>query len=256
MIPARYQSQRFPGKPLAMLSGADGSGKSLIQRTWEAACASADDADVHVVTDDTRIADAARAFGADVLMTPADCRNGTERCAAALALLPHADMIVNLQGDSPLTPRGAIPALLDRLRDRPKACMSTPMFRARDDVRARLIADAAEGRVGGTCVLADAEGRALYFSKHLLPFGVERDKEIPIYLHLGVYAYRREALMAYPGLTMSSAERAEGLEQLRFLHAGMRVDAVEIDAPGAFWEVNNPEDVSIVEAALAAQGMS
>lgn len=105
LIPARHASQRFPGKPLAPLRGADGTARPLIERSWMAACAIADRAKVWVATDDDRIADAVHGFGGQVVMTPAACRNGTERCAAAIdSLGPVAPIVVNLQGDAPLTP--------------------------------------------------------------------------------------------------------------------------------------------------------
>ncbi len=251
LIPARFASTRFPGKPLAMLRGADGTAKPLIQRSWEAARAAGP---CHVLTDDERIADAARSFGADVIMTPAACANGTERCAAALDALPKAEIIVNLQGDSPLIPPGIIAALAAHMEANPEADVATPAFVAGPDVRARLIADAAAGRVGGTSVVTDAKNRAMYFSKRLLPYGVEHDPDLPLRLHLGIYAYRRAALSAYPGLPVGDLEVAEGLEQLRFLQAGFSVDIVEVPPVDDFWEVNNPEDVAIVEAALADRG--
>ena len=112
LIPARYASSRYPGKPLAELTGAGGSKKSLIQRTWEAAGRVGGLDSIHVVTDDQRIADAAAAFGADVLMTSDQCRNGTERCAEALASLHDPDLVINFQGDALLTPAGFVEALI------------------------------------------------------------------------------------------------------------------------------------------------
>ena len=252
LIPARYASSRFPGKPLAEIAGAHGRRRPLIERTWHAAGGKFP---VYILTDDERIAAAAKQFGAEVLMTPATCANGTERCAAALAELPEEiDFLVNIQGDSPLVPPGLPERLLAHLAARPKADVATPMFAAPPPVRRRMIADAEAGRTGGTSVVVAADGRALYFSKRLLPYGVERDPNVPLMLHLGVYAYRRQALAAYPGLPACGLERAEGLEQLRFLSAGMAVETMEIDPIEDFWEVNNPGDVAIVEAALAARG--
>ena len=107
VIPARYASTRYPGKPLVKLRGATGQAHSLIERSWRAACAVSGFDAIYVATDDARIADAARGFGADVLMTSSEARNGTERCAEALAQLGDGvEMVVNLQGDAPLTPLG------------------------------------------------------------------------------------------------------------------------------------------------------
>jgi|TARA_R100000501_G_scaffold14543_2_gene26319 3-deoxy-manno-octulosonate cytidylyltransferase (CMP-KDO synthetase) len=256
LIPARYESQRFPGKPLAMLRGATGAAKPLIQRTWEAAAAGGMADSVCVLTDDPRIRETAEAFGARVLMTPPSCRNGTERCSAALAALPDKDIIVNAQGDSPLTPGGLACRLARYLADHPEADVVSAAFIAPDSVRSRLIADAEEGRVGGTSVVLDAAGRAMYFSKRLLPFGVESDPSLALRLHLGIYAYRRSALAAYPDLPIPPMEGAEGLEQLRFLNAGTRIDVLDIEPQDDFWEVNNPDDVPLVEAALKVRGIS
>lgn len=210
-----------------------------------------------MLTDDSRVASCATAFGADVLMTPGSCRNGTERCAAALSQLPdNIEIVVNVQGDSPLTPPGVASRLAAHLAAFPEADVATPVFAAPPAVRQRMIEDAKAGRVGGTSAVFDASGRALYFSKRLLPFGVESNPSLPLYLHLGIYAYRRAALAKYPHLPVSRLELTEGLEQLRFLDAGMRIDTVKIEPLDDFWEVNNPEDVPIVERALAARGIA
>lgn len=256
LVPARYGSKRFPGKPLAPLTGRHGEQRPLLERTWRAASADGFLA-VHVLTDDRRVADCAAGFGAEVLMTPVSCRNGTERCAAALPHLPKdIEIVVNVQGDSPLTPPGVASHLAAHLAAFPDADVATPVFAAPRAVRERMVADAEAGRVGGTSAVFDHAGRALYFSKRLLPYGVENDPGLPLFLHLGIYAYRREALAKYPQLPVSRLEMTEGLEQLRFLDAGMRIDTVEIEPLDDFWEVNNPEDVPIVERALAARGIA
>ncbi len=114
VVPARYASQRFPGKPLTLLRGLDGVAKPLIRWSWEAAMALQDRAEIVVATDDLRIADVVRGFGGAVAMTATDLRNGTERCAAVLEQLNEdPDLVINLQGDSPLIPRAALDALID-----------------------------------------------------------------------------------------------------------------------------------------------
>ena len=127
VIPARYQSQRFEGKPMAMLRGASGSKKSLIQRSWEAGCAVPEAARVIVATDDERIAEHARGFGAEVMMTSPKAANGTERCAEVAKSLPEAELIVNLQGDAPLTPPDFVSAVIGAMGG---ADMATPVLRA------------------------------------------------------------------------------------------------------------------------------
>jgi 3-deoxy-manno-octulosonate cytidylyltransferase (CMP-KDO synthetase) len=259
IIPARYPSVRYPGKPLAMLRGATGEARSLIERSWRAACAAGRFDAVYVATDDHRIAEAARGFGANVLMTSERCRNGTERCAEALALLGDGvDMVVNLQGDAPLTPPWFLGSLVDGLADDSQAALATPVLRCDGETLAALKADRATGRVGGTTAVCDSEMRALYFSKEVIPFTSEDyapNAPTPVFHHVGVYAYRPWALHAYPDWPVGPLERLEGLEQLRFLEAGYRVLCVEVDARGRkFWELNNPEDVPRIEAMLSEMG--
>lgn len=260
IIPARFSSSRFPGKPLAPLMGADGHCKPLIQRSWEAACAAADPARVWVATDDARIAHVVTGFGGQVVMTSGDCRNGTERCAqAATRLGVVGDVIVNLQGDAPLTPASIVKGLVAALDADADVAMATPALRCSKAVHAHLIADQAAGRVGGTTVVAAADGRALYFSKCVLPHlprGLP-DAHDHVLLHLGVYAYRPAALAAYAAMEPTRLELAEGLEQLRFVEAGYPVRAIVFDPPG--WdcvELNNPEDSPAIEAVLRARGIA
>lgn len=255
LIPARYASKRYPGKPLVPLTGPDGVAKSLIQRTWEAACAVRGATRVAVATDDDRIADAARAFGAEVVMTSPDCRNGTERCAEALAGLdPEPGIVVNLQGDAPLTPPAFVEALVDGLAKDPGADVATPVLRCDGAALAAFRAERAAGRVGGTTAVFAADRSGLYFSKEVIPYdSVEypANAPTPVYHHVGVYAYRPAALRAYAASEQGVLEDREGLEQLRFLEQGRRVLCVEVEAAGrAFWELNNPEDVDRIEAIL------
>lgn len=261
VIPARYASTRYPAKPLAPLRGAGGAAKPLVQRSWEAAMRVAGVDRVVVATDDARIADVARGFGAEVAMTPESCANGSERCAAALDALPgDVDIVVNFQGDAPLTPPHFIEALLDMMRANDAIDAATPALRATPALHRRLLDDQAAGRVGGTTLVRDARGRALYFSKSVIPHVPTQrigDPALPVFFHVGAYAYRREALARYAAAPVSELEQLEGLEQLRFLVEGQAMHVVEVDAMGAdIWELNNPEDVPLVEAALAARGLA
>ena len=249
VIPARYASSRYPGKPLAMLRGATGEAKSLLRRSWEAAVA-ADLGRVVIATEDDRIVEAAHAFGAEAVMTSDACRNGTERCAAALeALGERPDCVVNVQGDAPLTPPWFVRPLVDAIRD--GATMATPVLLSTPEHAEALRTDRRAGRVGGTTAVTDAAGNALYFSKEVLPFGAA-----PLH-HVGVYAYTPAALAAYLSWEPSPLELAEGLEQLRFLHHGHPVRCVRVaDRGRPFWELNNPEDVPRIEAMMAEIGMA
>ena len=259
LIPARYQSTRYPGKPLVDLKGAGGIAKPLIQRSVEAARRVAGVSGVFVVTDDDRIADACTRFGVGVIMTSSECRNGTERCAEALAQLHDPDLVINFQGDALLTPPGFVEALIARIEGDRDALVATPAMRLRTQEVRALQAEEAAGRVGGTTVVTDVQGYALYFSKRLiphLPAGALDEGMSPVRLHVGVYAYRPEALDRYVASPVSELETLEGLEQLRFLASGMRIAVVDVEAPPfALRELNNPEDVEPIEQALAEAGL-
>ena len=256
VIPARYASTRYPGKPLVELRGASGVAKSLIRRSWDAAMQVQGIARVVVATDDDRIRDAAAGFGAEVVMTSPDCQNGTERCAEAFVTLGGGfDVVVNLQGDAPLTPPWFIEDLVAGLQAHPVAQVATPVLKTEGAALNGFLEDRRAGRVGGTTAVFGADHNALYFSKEVIPytgqtFGPADDT--PVFHHVGVYAYRPAALTAYPGWPMGPLERLEGLEQLRFLERGASVLCVEVDAKGRnFWELNNPADVPRIEAMLA-----
>jgi 3-deoxy-manno-octulosonate cytidylyltransferase (CMP-KDO synthetase) len=257
IIPARHESVRFPGKPLAALTARDGVTRPLVEWVWRAGVAAAGPDVVVVATDSAGIADCVAGFGGRAVMTSASLRNGTERCAAVLretGLRP--EIVVNLQGDSPLVPPHHIAALLEAL-ERGTAAVATPYVSCDALTTARIQDDARAGRIGGTCVVTRADGRAAYFSKYPIPHGAGtgRGAALPLKLHVGLYAYRHEALAAYLAMPPSPLELAEGLEQLRFLDAGWPIEMVEVPLPeGGLWEVNNPEDVALVEAALPLAG--
>ena len=256
-IPARYASTRYPGKPLVALRGPDGE-KTLIRRSWEAAMAVRGADRVVVATDDARIADHAAGFGAEVVMTSSEARNGTERCAEVAEQLPGFDVIVNLQGDAPLTPAWFVEDLVKGLAADPGAEIATPVLRCEGAMRAALLEDRRAGRVGGTTAVFGAGGRGLYFSKEVIPYcgrDYGDDEPTPVFHHVGVYAYRRAALLDYPRWDIGPLETLEGLEQLRFLENGRTVLCVEVAARGRqFWELNNPSDVARIEAMMARQG--
>ncbi len=258
VIPARYESSRFPGKPLVMLRGATGVSHSLVERTWNAAKLVRGVDRVVVATDDNRIADTSVAFGADVLMTSANCQNGTERCAESLDHLPGAEVIVNLQGDAPLTPPWFVESLLGAMAKKPQIHVATPVLRCDAATLNTFQEDRRNGRVGGTTAVFDLQGTALYFSKEVVPFVGRQfadDEVTPVFHHVGVYAYRREALAKYRAWLTGNLEKWEGLEQLRFMENGCPVSCVEVEARGRmFWELNNPVDVARIESILLGQG--
>ncbi|MEL7282443.1 MAG: manno-octulosonate cytidylyltransferase [Pseudomonadota bacterium] len=257
IVPARYASTRYPGKPLVELREADGTSKSLIQRSYEAAVAVRGVDAVYVATDDERIAQACEGFGAPVIMTSDACENGTMRCADAVARAGiEADLVVNLQGDAPLTPAWFVEDLIAAMAERPDAPVATPVLRCDAQTYAHFVADRAEGRVGGTTAVFDAHGEALYFSKEVIPYlapGKGETHFADVFHHVGLYAYRPDALEAYTSWSEGVLERHEGLEQLRFLENGTPILCVEVEGKGrVFWELNNPEDVPRIESILMA----
>ena len=260
VIPSRYGSTRYPGKSLAPLRGSTGVVRSLIRRTWDAACRVSGVDRVVVATDDERIESEANGFGAEVVMTSPDCANGTERCAEALQKLGETpEIIVNLQGDAPLTPPWFVEALVSAMRARPEIAVATPVLRCDAQAMESFLADRRAGRVGATTAVFDQGGRALYFSKEVIPYTgrpLKDGETCPVFHHVGVYAYRPAALARYVAMTPGPLERWEGLEQLRFMENGEPVHCVEVEARGAhFWELNNPEDVARIERVLSAAGI-
>lgn len=255
VIPARFASTRFPGKPLYALKGPTGEAKPLIRWTWETACAVPGVDAVYVATDSDEIARAAEGFGAQVVMTSADCRNGTERCADAVRRLGgRPRLVVNVQGDAPLTPGYVVAALIERAAAGGDATVHTPALRCSLEQFERLEADARRGIVGATTVACTEHGRALYFSKQMIPYqpADRRQSGVSTLLHMGIYAYTPAALDAYVAHPETELERLEGLEQLRFLEFGAPVAVVPVDPPAwDIWELNNASDVGVVEAGLA-----
>lgn len=259
VIPARFASTRYPGKPLAELKGATGEAKSLIRRSWEAASAVKGVDRVVVATDDDRIKAASEAFGAEVVMTSPECANGTERCAEAFDVLGGGyEIVVNLQGDAPLTPAWFVEDLVAGLKGDPMAEVATPVLRCDGRALNGFLEDRKAGRVGGTTAVFTKDRHALYFSKEVVPFTdatFADEDNTPVFHHVGVYAYRPSALGAYPRWESGPLEQLEGLEQLRFMEHGRQVLCVEVEARGRqFWELNNPEDVPRIEAMMAQMG--
>tara|TARA_A100001015_G_scaffold286273_1_gene354733 strand:- start:779 stop:1603 length:825 start_codon:yes stop_codon:yes gene_type:complete len=256
IIPARFSSVRYPGKPLVKLSVGNKIQKSLIQLSWEAANRVKNVDEVFVATDDKRIRDEAESFGASVIMTSKECKNGTERCAEALKTINFfGDIVVNFQGDAPLTPEWFVEDLIRTFEKDPNTQMATPVLRLDESSLKEFRLDRKSGRVGGTTVVFDKNHNALYFSKELIPFfneeNVKQRETPPVFHHVGVYAYRTETLLNYSLWKESDLEVLEGLEQLRFLENSCSIKCVLVDSRGKnFWELNNPEDVLRIEKVL------
>ena len=238
IIPARYASTRFPGKPLQLIAG-----KPLVQHVVERCRESQSLADVIVATDDERIAEVARDF-CTVEMTRGDHPSGTDRIAEVAARL-DCDAVVNVQGDEPLIAPAVIDAVASALKDAKMTTAATPV---------RNIAEYSDPNA--VKVVVDAAGRALYFSRRTIPFVRDSAEEspeqqcaaFPFLKHLGIYGYRRDTLKRLVEFAASPLEQAERLEQLRALEngIGIAVCLVEYESIG----VDVPEDVQRVEALL------
>ena len=234
VVPARWASTRFPGKPLALIAGV-----SLIRRVYERAVRSARAAAVYVATDDERILGHVAEFGGRVVRPEGEFATGTDRIAAALPLIELLDgnafdIVVNVQGDEPLIDISAVDALIERLETSLSgmATLACPLetdeeFYARDVVK----------------VVTDSFGNALYFSRAAIGSREEARR------HIGVYAYRRTVLERFVNLPQSSLERAESLEQLRALQHGFKIAVLQTAKPHL--GVDRPEDVARVESELA-----
>ncbi len=241
IIPARYASTRFPGKPLAILGG-----KTVIRRVWEQVSRVIDD--VAVATDDRRIADAVEAFGGRAVITSPDHRSGTDRCYEAYTIIDEEyDVVVNVQGDEPFISPSQIRALTACFDDeRTDIATLVKPFAPSDGIEALENPNSPK-------VVIDNESRAIYFSRSVIPYlrGVERSEWLArhtFYKHIGMYAFRRDVLREVTSLPQSSLERAESLEQLRGLENGYKIGVgiTDIETVG----IDTPEDLARAEEFL------
>jgi len=237
IIPARYASTRFPGKPLALLAG-----KPMIRHVYEKAAASKA-AVVAVATDDERIAEAVAAFGGKAVMTSPSHPSGTDRIAEALGKLDAAcDLVINVQGDEPLIPTSVIDELIDVMRADPALPMATVAVPGNRETMTE----------NNVKVVFGADGKALYFSRSMIPFLRTGGVECGVWLHWGIYAYRRDALEKFVSLPGGKLENAEKLEQLRALENGIAIKVVtsRLQSIG----VDTPADLAAAERRLREIG--
>jgi 3-deoxy-manno-octulosonate cytidylyltransferase (CMP-KDO synthetase) len=249
VIPARYGSTRLPAKPLIRIAG-----HTLLERVWRITQSVERVSDVYVATDHEEIAVLAKAFGAQVLMTSADCRNGTERAAQVADQLQLRDeaLLINLQGDAPLTPPWVVQAMVDDMQNC-DADMGTPAIKLMGTDLQRFLEEKKITPASGTTVVMNQNQEALYFSKAVLPFA--RTTQTQVYRHIGLYAYRAKALRQLLKWPESPLEKIEKLEQLRALENGMRIKVTVVDYRGrAHACVDAPEDIARVEAIIQREG--
>ena len=238
IIPARYASTRFPGKPLAVLGG-----KTVIQRVYEQVSSVL--SEVYVATDDQRIYDCVEGFGGKAVMTREDHKSGTDRIEEAVEKIgTDADVIINVQGDEPFIQPSQVETLM-HLFDAPETQIGTlgKLFESMEAVE----------NPNSPKIVTDNRGFALYFSRSVIPYirGIERNDwfgQYPFLKHLGIYAYRREVLAEVTRLPQSSLEKAESLEQLRWLQNGyrIRVGLTDVETIG----IDTPEDLQRAEQFL------
>jgi 3-deoxy-manno-octulosonate cytidylyltransferase (CMP-KDO synthetase) len=238
VIPARYPSTRLPGKPLVSIAG-----KPMIQHVWERARQASSLSGVVVATDDARILDAVKAFGGEAVMTRSDHRSGSERVAEVAAARKDVDIFVNVQGDEPLIEPQAIDQAVEAMREDSAVIVATIAVLIRNP------ADIMDPNVVKTVL--DFDGNGLYFSRAPIPWVRDRDEKVHVrhLKHLGLYAYRRDALLEFPTFPQGELERIEQLEQLRWLENGYRIRVVETERDSIGVDV--PEDVRRVEQILA-----
>ena len=230
VIPARYASTRLPGKPLK-----DIAGMPMICRVYDRASLATRTAKTVVATDDKRIETVVEAHGGHAVMTKKDHPTGTDRLAEVAEKLPDYDLIINVQGDEPLIDPELIDSLAAAFDDDPELQMAT--------VKTEIADEAEQANPNNVKVVTDKNGYALYFSRSLLPYP-RHHLGIPVYKHIGIYAYKRDFLLKYAKLEPTPLERAESLEQLRALENGYRIKVIETTS--RFVGVDTEEDLAEV----------
>lgn len=238
IIPARYASSRFPGKPLIDLKG-----KTMIQRVYEGAMKSRYLEKVIVATDDQRIFDAVEAFGGNVVMTSESHTTGTDRCGEVAQMYPDADVVVNIQGDEPLVDYRQLDQLCEAFKEEAVQIATLGINAVSDEDKIN------PNRIK---IVLDEEGNAMYFSRSPIPNSANAKIEVidsfEFYRHIGLYAYRTKTLSEIIHLQPTQLEKIESLEQLRWLYYGYKIKVVSttIETPN----IDVPEDLNKVLNAL------
>jgi 3-deoxy-manno-octulosonate cytidylyltransferase (CMP-KDO synthetase) len=260
VIPARYASTRLPGKPLVKIAG-----QTMLSRVVDIArkaSEQSDDVKVMVATDDDRIMAHCQTLGVTAVMTPDTCKTGSDRVLAAIDKLDDKpDFIINLQGDAPLTPPDFIKQMLDAVASNPTIHVVTPVTQLSWAALDKLRLMKQETPFSGTCAILNEKSQALWFSKNIIPAIRNEDarKEesplSPIFRHIGLYGYSYEALKQFVTWPEAHYEKAEGLEQLRFIENNLPIHAIKVDYNGrpSISGVDSPLDVERTEKLLGAQ---
>lgn len=261
VVPARYGSSRFPGKPLAELAG-----KSMLKRVYDIATKAIENmphADVVISTEDKRILQHAQGFNAKVVMTSKECETGSDRALNACAQLSEIpDIVINLQGDAPLTPPQFVEAIINTLINNEDIDVATPItqlsWQALDDLRQRKQSNP----FSGTTVITDKQKNALWFSKNIIP-AIRSEEKMrqtqtisPVFRHIGLYGYQFNALKKFVHLPIGHYESLEGLEQLRMLENTMSIKTVEVSYEHfpSMSGVDTPKDLVLANELIEKYG--
>lgn len=261
IIPARYGSTRFPGKPLVKIGG-----RTMLERVVSIGKRAAEDYEnvtVAVATEDQRIADHCAEIGALCFMTSPDCPTGSDRVLEAADLAGgNFDYIFSLQGDAPFTPPRAIHDMLQAVTDDSSIEVVTPVVKLRWSELDALRESKKVTPFSGTTAIINDSGKALWFSKNIIP-AIRKEEKLrdssefsPVHQHLGLYGYRTDILKQYVSLPQSPYEILEGLEQLRLLENSITIQTVTLDVSAGLAQagIDSPEDVARAEALLADHG--
>ena len=235
IIPARFASTRFPGKPLAMLKG-----KPIIQSVYERVVNSGLFTSVCIATDDLAIIDAVKRFGGRAVLTSDKHQSGSNRIAEALQFFPKAELVLNVQGDEPLIEKEPLQKLISVFEDREvqMASLMTPLQDLEMLTNPNIVK-----------VITDRQNNALYFSRSAIPYNRDNLSDVTYYRHIGVYAYLPDCLKKFVSLKQGKLERIEKLEQLRALENGISIKMVETSYQGI--GIDTPADLATVEKLLS-----
>lgn len=259
VIPARYGSTRLPGKPLIKIAG-----RTLLERIVNVARQAAElvtEIEIVVATDDKRICDHAEVLGCEAIMTASEISSGTGRALAAVASRsPEPNVVVNLQGDAPFIPASAVVELLRAARSH-RAAVTTPVVRLGWTELDAMRRHKVQTPFSGTTCIRGEDGRALWFSKAIIP-AIRGEQQLraagpwsPVLRHLGLYAYRLDAIRRFEATPPSTYEILEGLEQLRFLELGMDVMTIDIARPHhSMSGIDTIEDIALAESVIRQDG--
>lgn len=258
IIPARYGSTRFPGKPLVEIAG-----QTMLSRVVDIAKQAQEilpDITIAVATEDERILKHAEELGVHAVMTSDECRTGSDRVLEASKKLGNFDFILGLQGDAPFTPSEALIKMIEAFQKNPNIEVVTPVINLRWEELDNLREQKKTTPFSGTTAIVNTHGQALWFSKNILPAIRKeekyRDDEFsPVYQHLGLYGYRTNILEKFVKLPEGHYEKLEGLEQLRLLENGITIQTIKLDVPLGLAQagIDSPEDVERAEKILESQ---